>query len=55
MALHFNEFSNLLSYGTVWGKGAENVIPEVREKRVTIDTCATILLKPGDWPIQSVD
>jgi hypothetical protein len=54
-ALHFNEFSNLLSYGTVWGKGAENVIPEVREKRVTIDTCATILLKPGDWPIQSVD
>ena len=54
-ALHFNEFSNLLSYGTVWGKGAENVIPEVREKRVTIDTCATILLKPGDWPIQSVE
>jgi hypothetical protein len=51
--LNLKEFSNFLSYGTVWGKGSENVIPEVRERRVTIDTYATILLKPGDWPIQS--
>ena len=26
---------------------------ELREKRLTIDTYATVLLKPGDWPIQS--
>lgn len=54
-ALNLKEFSNFLSYGTVWGKGAENVTPKVREKRVTIDTCATVLLKPGDWPIKSVE
>ena len=53
-ALNFKEFSSFLSYGTVWGKGAENVIPEVRERRVTTDTYATVLLKPGDWPIQSI-
>jgi hypothetical protein len=53
-ALNFKEFSSFLSYGTVWGDGAENVIPEIRERRVTIDTSATVLLKPGDWPIQSI-
>ena len=53
-ALNFKEFSNFLSYGTVWGQGSENVIPAVRERRTTIDTYATILLKPGDWPIQSI-
>ncbi len=52
-ALHLTEFSKLLSYGMAWGKGADNVIPKFREKRVTIDTCATVLLKPGDWPVQS--
>ena len=54
-AFNLKEFSNFLSYGTVWGEGAENVIPNVREKRVTNDTCATVLLKPGDWPIQSAE
>ena len=54
-ALHLNEFISFLSYGTVWGKGAKEVIPEIREKRTTIDTCATVLIKPGDWPIQNVD
>jgi len=54
-ALNLKEFSNFLSYGTVWGDGAENVIPKVREKRLTIDTCATVLLKPGDWPIGSAE
>ena len=53
-ALHLTEFSKLLSYGTAWGKGADNVIPKLREKRLTIDTFATVLLKPGDWPVQSV-
>ena len=53
-AFNLKEFSNFLSYGTVWGKGAETVIPEIRERRVTIDTYATVLLKPGDWPIQSI-
>ena len=51
-ALHLNEFFSFLSYGAVWGKGAERVVPETREKRSTIDTCATVLLKPGDWPIR---
>jgi len=54
-ALHLKEFSNFLSYGMVWGEGAEKVKPEIREKRLTIDTCASILLKPGDWPIQSAE
>ncbi len=53
-AFNLKEFSNILSYGTAWGDGAESVIPEVREKRLTIDTYATVLLKPGDWPIESV-
>jgi hypothetical protein len=52
-ALHLDKFAGLLSYGTVWGKGTGNVEPELREKRLTIDTCATVLLKPGDWPIRS--
>lgn len=50
-ALHLTEFSNFLSYGMVWGKGADSVIPDIREKRLAIDTCATVLLRPGDWPI----
>jgi hypothetical protein len=54
-AFHLKEFSNILSYGTAWGEGAENVIPKEREKRLTIDTYATVLLKPGDWPIQSAE
>ncbi len=54
-AWNLKEFSNFLSYGTVWGEGSENVIPKVREKRLTIDTYATVLLKPGDWPIQSAE
>jgi hypothetical protein len=54
-ALNFKDFPNFLSYGTVWGQGSENVIPAVRERRTTIDTCATVLLKPGDWPIQSAE
>jgi hypothetical protein len=50
-ALHFEKFADLLSYGTVWGTGAEAVIPKMKEKRATEDTYARILLKPGDWPI----
>jgi hypothetical protein len=54
-ALHLEEFSELLSYGTAWGEGADSVVPKMREKRLTIDTYATVLLKPGDWPIQIVE
>ena len=52
-AFNLKEFSNILSYGTTWGDGAESVVPNMREKRLTMDTYATVLLKPGDWPIQS--
>jgi hypothetical protein len=50
-ALHFESFMALLSYGSVWGKEADKVVPRMREKRPVLDTVARILLKPGDWPI----
>lgn len=53
-ALNFKEFSGFLSYGTIWGDGAENVIPRLRERRQKMETFARVLLKPGDWPIQKV-
>jgi len=52
-ALHFEKFTAMLSYGSVWGKKADKVVPRMREKRPVLDTVARILLKPGDWPIQS--
>jgi|WetSurMetagenome_2_1015567.scaffolds.fasta_scaffold26056_5 hypothetical protein len=51
-ALHFEKFTALLSYGSVWGKKADKVVPAMREKRPVLDTVARILLKPGEWPIQ---
>jgi len=51
-ALHFEKFTALLSYGSVWGKKAGKVVPRMREKRPVLDTVARILLKPGEWPIQ---
>jgi hypothetical protein len=50
-ALHFEKFMALLSYGSIWGKRADKVVPEMREKRPVLDTVARILLKTGDWPI----
>jgi len=50
-AWHFEKFSELLSYGTAWGIGAEKVIPKMKDRTTTHDTYARILLKPGDWPI----
>jgi len=50
-ALHFDKFAALLSYGMVWGDGAEKVIPRWREKRETKDTVGRLLLNPGDWPV----
>ena len=50
-ALHFEKFMALLSYGSVWGKKADKVVPAMREKRPVLDTVARILLKTGDWPI----
>lgn len=46
-------FSEWLSYGIVWGEGADKVIPRMREQNVTEDmpTVMRILFKPGDWPI----
>lgn len=50
-AWQFEKFSDLLSYGTTWGTGAEKIIPKMKDRRNTRDTYARILLKPGDWPI----
>jgi hypothetical protein len=50
-AWHFDKFSDLLSYGSVWGKGAEKVVCRMRDRKKTEDTFARILLKQGDWPI----
>ena len=50
-AWHFEKFSELLSYGTAWGTGAQQVIPKMKDRKTTRDTYARILLKPGDWPI----
>lgn len=50
-ALHFEKFMTPLSYGAAWGKKADKVVPQMREKRPVLDTVARILLRPGDWPI----
>jgi len=50
-AWHFEKFAALLSYGTAWGRGAEGVIPKMKDRKTTRDSYARILLKPGDWPI----
>jgi hypothetical protein len=46
-------FSKWLSYGTVWGEGAEKVVPRMREETVKdeMPTVMRILFKRGDWPI----
>ena len=51
-AWHFAKFSDLFSYGTVWGDGADAVVTKLREPKNTIDTFARVLLKPEDWPIR---
>ena len=50
-AWHFDKFFDLLSYGSAWGDGAEEVVGRMRETRKTKDTYARILLQQGDWPI----
>ena len=52
-ALHFDSFGRLLSYGSVWGDGAEAVSPKIREDRPQEDVFANILLENGDWPAAS--
>jgi hypothetical protein len=51
-AWNLEKFSGLLSYGFVWGEGAEKVIPRIREERLKIETFSRVLLKSGDWPIE---
>ena len=51
-AWHFAKFSDLLSYGTAWGEGADAVVTGMRQRKNTKDTFARVLLKPGDWPIK---
>jgi hypothetical protein len=51
-AWHFAKFSDLLSYGTAWGEGADTVVTRMRQRKKTKETFARVLLKPGDWPIQ---
>ena len=50
-ALHFQDFSDLLSYGSVWGDGADRVLPRLREVRPQESVFARILLNPADWPV----
>jgi hypothetical protein len=51
-AWNLEKFSDLLSYGTAWGAGADKVVPKIREDRNKIETFSRFLLKSGDWPIQ---
>jgi hypothetical protein len=37
-------FGSILSYGTVWGRNADKVVPKMREKREIKDTVSRILL-----------
>ncbi|OEU67234.1 MAG: hypothetical protein BBJ57_06900 [Desulfobacterales bacterium PC51MH44] len=53
-AWNLEKFSDLLSYGTAWGVGADKVVPKIREDRFKIETFSRVLLKSGDWPIQKV-
>jgi hypothetical protein len=52
-AWHLDKFAHFLSYGVVWGAGADKVIAQIRETRETRATYARILLKPGAWPIEN--
>ena len=52
-ALHFEHFFELLSYGSVWGEGADSVSHKLRETRPQKDVFARILLDPEDWPISA--
>ena len=51
-AWHLAKFSDLLSYGMAWGDGSDAVVAGMRQRKITKDTFARILLNPGDWPIQ---
>lgn len=51
-AWNLEKFSDLLSYGTAWGAGADKVVPKIREDRFKIETFSRVLLKSADWPIQ---
>ena len=53
-AWNFEKFSDLLSYGTAWGTGADKVVPKIRENRSKTETFARVLLNTGDWPIKKV-
>jgi len=53
MITAFAECVAKLSYGVVWGGGADTVIAQIRETRETRATYARILLKPGTWPIEN--
>jgi hypothetical protein len=50
-AQDLEEFYGFLSYGIVWGKGADKVIPKIRGKKAQGDTVSTILFPSGGWPI----
>ncbi len=52
-AWDLDKFTNFLSYGIVWGAGADSVIPQIRQTRETKATYARILLEPGAWPIEN--
>ena len=52
-ALHIEHFFELLSYGSVWGEGADKVVHKIREVRPQADVFARILLAPEDWPVKA--
>lgn len=54
-AWEFNEFKELLSYGTAWGEGCENVIPRVRKETSPMDPVTRILFPDEGWPVEKTN
>ncbi len=50
-AWELDRFYPLLSYGLVWAKGVDEIIPHFREERKTQCSFSRILLNPQEWPI----
>ena len=52
-AWDLEKFYGFLSYGIVWGKDADKVIPKIRGKKAQEDTVSRILFSSGGWPIST--
>ena len=51
-AWDFGDFKELLSYGIIWGEGAENVVPKMRKEARAMDPVTRVLFPNGGWPIE---